>query len=140
MHHHHINHRLLQLCMQDVLQHAVCKAAVHKAYMERKEKEARARQSLADAAKILRLTGGLMFKFQHTGSDDSVLVLHREMEAKKSSAKISEIAKHIEKYLNKLDKHGALMDAGKGLTSFHGVELNVYCNIRRKKSDGPLPQ
>ena len=80
-----------------------------------------------------------MFKCRHTGCDDSVLALRLEMRAKKSSVKIGEIAKYIEKYLDKLDKHDALMNAGKELASFNGIELNIYCNIRRKKNDGPLP-
>jgi len=73
--------------MQALLQHAVRKDALHKAYIERKKKGARTQQSAADAVKISQLTGGVMFKVQHTACDDAVLELCREMEAQKNSAK-----------------------------------------------------
>jgi len=33
----------------------------------------------------------------------------------------------------------SLMNVGKELKSFNGIELKNYYNMRRKKSDGPLP-
>ena len=80
-----------------------------------------------------------MFKVRHTACDNEVLVNCREMEAKKNTARVDKISKHVDKYLDKLDKREGLMAGGKELQSFNGVELKIVCNIRRLKSDGPMP-
>ena len=69
----------------------------------------------------------------------SIFEIRREMEETKNSVKIDMILRHIERYLDKLEKHEDLMAGGKELIKFTSIELKLYCSVRRVKSDGPLP-
>ena len=80
-----------------------------------------------------------MFKVRHVTCDDEVLAIRQEMEDKKNEERVGAILKHIDTFNDRLEKYEYLFEQNSNKSKNSATALKIWCNVRRKKTDGAIP-